>query len=60
MEFEGPSSKHFVEDIGLAVRKPVYSASDLETGISKEIDLRSFDDLSFRRGFEIKCQACHQ
>ena len=47
----------FVEDIGLAVRKPVFCipASDLETGISKEIDLRSFDDLSFRRGFEIKC-----
>jgi hypothetical protein len=47
----------FVEDIGLSIRKLLFSipVSEITQELRKEIDLKSHQDLSFSRGFEIKC-----
>ena len=46
-----------VEDIGLAIRsKPIcYDLHEIESPERIEINLRSYKDLAFYRGFEIKC-----
>lgn len=46
-----------IEDIGLSIRKTIFEVSinDIQEKIRKVINLNEHTDLSFYRGFEIKC-----